>query len=76
MIVLVITNITINHHQEVLLKFSGMKKPVYNSSKQMVKQILGIIEEIQFKDVCVQLGCPEIISEAENLLILYSHLIF
>jgi len=62
-------NITID--KELLLKHSGLKKPAYNSSKQTVRQILGIIEEVLFKDVCVQLGCPEIINEAENLLQFY-----
>lgn len=57
--------------KEMLLKLSGLKKPVYNSSKQTVKQVLGINEEILFRDVCVQLGCPEIVNEAENLFKLY-----
>jgi len=59
--------------KELLLKLSGLKKSVYNSSKQMVKQVLGIIGEISFKDSCVQLGCPEIVEEAEKLLKMYQN---
>lgn len=54
--------------QELAIKLSGLKKPSYNATKQTIKQVLGLNRDITFKDVCVQLGCPEIVSDAEELL--------
>ena len=54
--------------KETLLKLSGLKKPAYNATKQTVKQVLGIFEDLPLKDVCVQFGCPEIVADVENLL--------
>lgn len=52
----------------MLLKLSGLKKPSYNATKQTLKQVLGIFENLSLKDVCVQFGCPEIVNDVENLL--------
>jgi origin recognition complex subunit 6 len=47
---------------------SGLKNSAYRATKQTIKQVLGLNKDVTIKDVCVQLGCPEIVSDAENLL--------
>ena len=34
-------------------------------------QVLGLFQDLSTKDVCVQLGCPEIVEDVEKLLKLY-----
>lgn len=57
--------------RDLSVKLSGMKKPLYNSKKQTMMQVLGILQDLSTKDVCVQFGCPEITEEVESLLELY-----
>jgi origin recognition complex subunit 6 len=49
-----------------------MKKPLYNSTKQTIMQVLGLFQDLSTKDVCVQLGCPEIVEDVGKLLELYA----
>ncbi|XP_059352199.1 origin recognition complex subunit 6-like [Daphnia carinata] len=57
--------------KELSLKLSGLKKPAYSATKQTIKQVLCLNKDISIKDVCVQLGCPEIASDANNLFAKY-----
>lgn len=57
-----------NLFQEAALKLSGFKKPAYNATKQTIKQVLELNKELTVKDICVQVGCPEIITEVLDLL--------
>ena len=50
------------------LKLTGLKNFTYRATKQTIKQVLGLNKDLTIKDVCVQLGCPEIASDAESLL--------
>ncbi|EFX79310.1 hypothetical protein DAPPUDRAFT_304828 [Daphnia pulex] len=58
--------------KDLSLKLSGLKNSAYRATKQTIKQVLGLNKDVTIKDVCVQLGCPEIVSDAENLLAKYS----
>lgn len=60
--------LSISFLQDLSVKLSGMKKPLYNSKKQTMMQVLGILQDLSTKDVCVQFGCPEITEEVESLL--------
>lgn len=60
-------NNSFGNGQDLSLKLAGLKKPAYNANKQTIKQVLGLNQDLTIKDICVQLGCPEIGIDAENL---------
>ena len=56
------------YYQDLSLKLSGLKKPAYNATKHTIKQVLDLNENLPTKDLCIQLGCPEIVDDVEILL--------